>query len=685
MLCNSYSVVKEKPAYIQTMTTENSAIFTPLESDGTYVIYPCDINTWHDIKAQEATISPAACDGATLRPESSIVCEEIYEELNLEKEESCVTIIISDTCTTSGNDETSLGAPATNVTLSSVASDSAIHVQRSLRECLKLASSHGTEACCFLCPETYTSFTDLKKHFIAAHNLTQTIAQLTHVPSEYILLVAKEIKNLKCSCTTFICTTCKGNFSDILKLMQHVLLDHPATFGSFPFFTEQQYSDARICQQCTILKKLCHIDYDLFVKVLLDCRDCLDENCELLLKSWPLADCSEPCTWCAEEVEPEEARHSELTDGTPTVKREVVCYKIKQALKKCSKKGKASTCICPILKCPECPKTVANYADLCRHIRLSCHSTWHDMKILWDKYKIIKENCPVCPKYSYHCYILCPHCPHQTFESEKAAQAHMDSQHKAQTRNETVLACTCPNYYVCLKCSTSYPTPQSLYCHLQLMQHSTEENLAAIPAMIQRSIKSREGCPRCALEDSSNTPSLYQEEECSCKWVECSICKISFRKVSSLRDHKDRDKHVMSATDIRKEKQKLASSVKTCHRCCSEVEKYCMLCHERETFLHTHLRTRHQDCQIMLLRNNSGTYLEEVHTSGWDKGRQARYECSVCLLRFSFFNKLRHHVRQQHPHCYFTLLCLDLSNDVLQVKDFAAHEELMVLNVISKR
>lgn len=668
------------------MATENKTVFSPFEPDGTYVIYPCDINTWNDAEAQEATIYPVACEGAALWADSSIVCEEIYEELDLESEETHVTIIISDTSTTSGN-EPSLRPTATHSTFSMVPLDNTVHLRNSLRECLKLASCHGSEACCFLCTESYMSFTDLKKHFIEDHNLTQNIAQLSNVPSEHIMQVAKEIRHLDCSCTEFVCKSCEGKFSTILELMEHVLLHHPTTFGNFQFFTALQKRGLKKCQRCTILEKLCLIDYDLFVRVLIDSTNSSDENCKVLLKSWPLADCSEPCICCAEEGEPEEFRHCELTDQTSAIKREVVCYRIKQARmkKKRSQKAKASMCICPILKCPDCPTTVANYPDLCKHIRLNGHSSWRDMKILWDKYKIIKENCPICPKYSYHCYILCPHCPELAFESEKAAQAHMDSHQKGQTRNKAAPECTCPNYFLCLKCNSSYPTPQSLHHHQQQMQHTTEENLVAIPAMIQRSTKGRRECARCSLDDSGNMPGVYLEQECSCRWVECSICKTSFRKVSSLLDHKNKDNHAMSATDIRKEKEKLASSVKTCPRCSIEVEKYCMLCHQREAFLPTHLRTRHQDHQIMLLRNDSGVFLEEVHTTGWDKGRLARYECSVCLLRFSFPTRLRHHVRQQHSHCYFVLFCLDLSNDILQVKDFAAHEELMILNIVSNK
>lgn len=625
-----------------------------------------------------------ACKEPTMCANSTIICEEIYEEPDLGTEDSHVTIIIHDTSTTDENYCSSLEPSDMYFTLSSGPPVDADHIRRSLRECLRLASDQETEVQCFLCPETYQSFANLKKHFTETHDLTQSITHLANIPSEYITLMAKEVKHLECSCTGFFCKTCNTKFTHILPLMQHVLVNHPTTYGSFPFFMEKQKGVLKKCQQCTILEKLCYIDYDLFLRILFDQSESSDESCKVLLTTWPLANNSEPCLWCAEEGEQGEVGLSELPDISSIAKREVVCYRIKQGLKKkCLQKARAPVCICPILKCPDCPKTVANYADLCKHIRVNGHSSWQDMRILWDKYKIIKENCPVCPKYLYHCYIVCPHCPQVALGSEKAAQAHMDSEHKNQAKNKAAPLCSCPNSYTCLKCSTSHPTPQRLYHHLQKKQHVTEENLAAIPAMIQRTIKNKRECPRCSLSDSGNTSDSCQKEECSCRWVQCSTCKTSFRKVSSFLDHIDKVKHIMSASDIKKEKEKLASSVKTCRRCCIEVDRCCVLCHQREHFLGTHMKTYHQDHQIMLL-NDSGTFVEEPYTKEWDRGRLARYQCSECLLCFPSINKLRHHVRLQHPHRYFILFCLDLSGDVLQVKDFAAHEELMVLNIVTK-
>ncbi|MPC18852.1 hypothetical protein E2C01_011747 [Portunus trituberculatus] len=619
---------------------------------------------------------------------SSIVCEELDEELNQETGENTqVTIIISDSSATDKNG-VSLTPSHTLLGASPAPWSDPFFLRRCLEQCLKLTTPERIDVCCFLCSETCKSFSGLKKHLRESHNLSHSITQLPNLPAECISEIAKEIKKLECKCLVFVCPTCEVTFRHLLKLVQHVLLDHPTRCGDFTFFAEQQQkSHLEKCQRCMILDKLCHVDYDLFVRVLLECVECCDEECRALLLSWPLAHYAEPCEWCAKEEEDKE--HSGDSPSTHGTEREVVCYRIKlEHSDKLSQKS-ASECICPLMKCPECPKTLANYADLRKHVRQNNHSSWHDLRLIWEKYKTIKENCPVCPKHSYHKYILCPHCPHLNFESERDAQTHMNSHHNTQAGNKLHGVCTCPNYFLCLKCNTSYPTPQSLHWHMRQMQHETPENLAAIPAMIQDNIGSREGCPHCSLQGFlSASGSLQREEKCSCRWAECSTCKTSFKRVGGLLDHILRAKHPMSARDIRKERQKVASSMITCQRCCIEANKYCVLCHHKENFMYTHLRTLHQDCQIMLLRDHCGNVLEEHHQhhmgSSVSRG-PARYQCSVCHVCHPRVSELLCHVRHQHPHCHFTLLCLDLSEDIRQVKDLAGHDHLMLLSVVDKK
>ena len=670
---------------IATIDIKTKTLVTPPDLYSNLVYHHVDANTLHN----NVDVMQKAALGheGEKRCINSIVCEEIYEELNHGADEDTqVTIIISDTSLAAKNCKVSFSPPDTRLAVNSIPSSDPCNFRRCLEQCLNLASSQKFDVCCFLCSETYMSFIDLREHLRQAHNLSHGVNRLSNLPSECIIQIAKEIKKLECKCTAFICATCGVTYHYLLQLMQHVLLDHPTHYGDFPFFTEQQQRKyLEKCQRCTVLDKMCHIDYDLFVRVLLDCVECCDEDCRTLLLSWPLAHCSEPCEWCAEESEG--AEHTGNKAGTHGAEREVVCYRIKQKyLHKYSQESRILKCICPLMKCPECPKTVANYADLRRHVRQTSHSNWHDLRLMWEKYKIIKENCPVCLKHSYHSYILCPHCPHLAFESERDAQTHMDSQHNTQTGDKFHALCTCPNYFLCLKCNTSYPTPQRLHQHMRQMRHETPENLTAIPNMIKESIKGRKGCPRCSLQHSRDvTGSQEKEQECSCRWAECSTCKISFKKVSGLLDHTQRAKHPMSAKDIRKEREKLASSVTICQKCCIEANKFCMLCHQRENFMYTHLRTLHQDCQIMLLRDDCGNLLEEHHVESWDCGRLARYECSVCLICYPRVNKLLCHVRRQHPQCFFILVCLDLSEDVKQVKDFDGRQELMVLNVVDKK
>lgn len=666
-----------------TMDTEIRTLVTSQELHSTFNVQHVNASTLHSIDTRMPETALNHEEKTCIN--SSIVCEEVYEELDQEADENAlVTIVISDLSVATKNVAESLNPPDTQDVEKFTPLIDPCHFRRCLEQCLKLAMSDETEVCCFLCPETYTSFVDLRKHFRQTHKLTHSVAQPLNMPIKCITKIAKEVKQLECKCTTFMCAVCEVTHRDVLRLVQHVLLDHPTRYGDFPFFTEQQQrSSLEKCKRCAILDKLCHIDYDLFVRVLLNCVDCSDEDCKTLLLSWPLAHCSEPCEWCAEESEGEGAGNTASTHGK---EREVVCFRIKQKhSNKISQRTETSKCICPLIKCPECPQTVASYADLRKHVRQNNHGSWHDLRLVWEKYKVIKENCPVCSKHSYHNYILCPHCPQLVFESEKAAQTHMDSQHNTHDGEELPAVCTCPSHFLCLKCNTSYPTPQSLHSHMRQKQHETPENLAAIPAMIKRSIDGRKGCPRCSLQDSHKASgSQKKEEKCSCRWAKCSTCKTSFRRVSGLLDHTLRAKHPMSAKDIRKEREKLASSVTVCQRCCIEARKFCMLCHRKENFMYSHLKTRHQDSQIMLLRDDCGNLLEEHHTESWDGKHLARYECSVCRVCYTRFNELWCHVRQQHPRCYFTVMCLDLSEDVCQVKDFVSHDEFMVLNVIDK-
>ncbi|XP_063877942.1 uncharacterized protein LOC135109951 [Scylla paramamosain] len=668
------------------MNTETKASVTSPDLYSTFII--------HDVGASSLLRTGNVMPDAALGHEremfitSSIVCEETDEEFNQETGENTqVTIIISDTSAADKNGGVSLIPSHTHLDANPAPWSDPHFLRRCLKQCLKLTFPDKTDVCCFLCPDTCKSFIGLRKHLRETHNLSHGITQLPNLPAECISETAKEIRKLDCKCSAFICATCEVTFPHLLRLVQHVLLDHPTRCGDFTFFAEQQQKSClEKCPRCTVLDKLCRVDYDLFVRVLLECMECCDEECRTLLLSWPLAHYAEPCEWCAKE-EDKAKEHPGDSPGTHGAEREVVCYRIKQEhFDKFSQKSVTSECICPLMKCPECPKTVANYADLRKHVRQNNHSNWHDLRLMWEKYKTIKENCPVCPKHSYHMYILCPHCPHLDFDSERDAQTHMNFHHNTQDGDKLHGVCTCCNYFLCLKCNTSYPTPQSLHRHMRQMQHETPENLAAIPAMIQDSIRSREGCSHCSLQGSLiASVSLQKEEKCSCRWAECSTCKTSFRRVGGLLDHTLRAKHPMSARDIRKEREKLASSMITCQRCCIETNKYCALCHHKENFMYTHLRTFHQDCQIMLLRDDCGNVLEEHHAGGSDCRHLARYECSVCNVCHPRVNDLLCHVRRQHPQCHFTLVCLNLNEDRQQVKNLTGCENLMLLSVVDKK
>ncbi|XP_071549439.1 uncharacterized protein [Panulirus ornatus] len=548
---------------------------------------------------------------------------------------------------------------------------------------------------CFLCSETFSSYTNLKEHFIKDHSLQHSANKLSNPSPDYVERVSMQLQMLDCSCTDFKCKQCKVTFQQRLLLLHHILLDHPHFYPPFSFSTQSDVFFGNNCSQCSILEKLCVVNYYMFIKVLLKIEVCSDEIYAPLLQWCPSGEPFKSAVdYESKNINEDSYQEDLLFDNTGDTK--VVCYSFLQQTHfgktvHDMEKGKhvrSAECICPLLKCPDCPKTAATFGDLRKHVRLNDHNNWSKMRLLWKKYKAVKENCPSCHKYFYTSYVLCPHCPHLSFEDEDTAKTHMDSLHQghvSEFRSETVLKCTCSKLFLCMVCKTYYRTPQGLHHHMRRLRHETRENFDAIPRMIKERMEDKRKCARCSLFVSSKVNvvrSDEDQEQCSCKWAVCNMCGNSYKKISVLIDHMRKMKHPVNLEYIEHERKKLNASFKSCQKCNSMEDRYCIFCNTRENFIYHHIKTHHQDLQILLL--NARNYeLKDEYDIICENRDFAKYECSVCSKRFLHTTTLRQHVRKIHPNCYFTLQCLDLSNDTLKMETFATRKKIRVLAIVS--
>ncbi|XP_042241146.1 uncharacterized protein LOC121878791 [Homarus americanus] len=692
--------------------------------------YPCIIESPSstNINCSEDTsgVTVNSCDDeATMHLDSPMV-EMKYIKDDFESDDTLVTITISEVNEGGGESNMKVDcSPPVHITGGS-ASGCPIDLQSCFEQCLKFISADctcgmkrslsssqvsvtglneatGCPACCsevtcLLCSHTFSSYFNLKDHFLKDHSLSDSAHEVSNPSSEFIAIVSQQLKILNCSCNDYECDHCKTTFKKLLNLLHHVLIDHPDFYSSFPFFAAQRKGNRAVsCPRCAILDKLCVVNYYLFIRVLMVIESCSEEACAPLLQWCPAGESLRSTKEYESKLINEESHQGGqyLDDDT-----EVVCYSIQQESRsgkglrgvKKTKYAKASKCICPLLKCPECPKTTANFGDLRKHARINDHNVWNKMKLLWKKYKIIKEHCTACSGYSYLSYIFCPHCPHMSFEDEDAAQGHMDSLHGGGTNRsalKTDLACTCTKQFLCMKCDTYYRTPQGLHHHMRRLGHETRENFDAIPRMIRKKMEDKKKCPRCSLFMSSKARVTTDEdqENCSCKWAVCSTCGNSYKKISVLLDHMTKMEHPIDEEYIESEKKKLITSFKNCQKCSSMEDRYCIFCNTRQNFIYHHMRTHHQDQLIFLSSGENCELFDEYDLNSGDLSNKirdiAKYECSICFKSFLHTTTLRRHVSKIHPDCYYTLQCKDLSTDKLKMEDFASQREIKVLATVS--
>ncbi|XP_069957955.1 uncharacterized protein [Cherax quadricarinatus] len=417
-----------------------------------------------DLSSSKSALSSCTGSEDVLNSNSYEIIMNDIEEVDLETDDTLVTITISENKEDERNlhAECSAAVQITNNTFC----EYPINLKDCFQQCLKFISAGCTcqrgncvssqendfdlsktadcSACClevncFMCSNTFSSYYKLRDHLIKDHSLKINANMLSDPGSEYLHIIVKHLKVLNCNCAHYECKKCKETFQQRLVLLHHILSHHPqfySTFSFFPFHSVACYTIS--CPQCAILEKLCTINYLLFIKVLLEIENCQKDKYTLLLDWCPSV---KPVRHNVECLSEEPHKKAELLDSSRDGK--VVCYcitqqthsgKIVPRVKKM--KHSVSECICPLLKCPTCPKTTATFGSLRKHIRLNNHNNWN-MKLLWRKYKIIKENCSACGRFPYLDYILCPHCPHISFEDEEAAEAHMDSLHR-----EKVNKCT---------------------------------------------------------------------------------------------------------------------------------------------------------------------------------------------------------------------------------------------------
>lgn len=711
-----------KKTLSSTTKTKKSFISNTQSSSPFRVAVPSDTSINYNKDASKAKVIAFHGEETTVFSDSPVIVMKDVEE-DLETDDTLVTITIFE----NGSDDSKRNmeverSSALQILPISPSSKYPFDLKSCFQQCLKLVSMdctcekvinasssrvavaglNKTKVCptcclqmnCFMCLNTYSSYIDLKEHFIKDHSLQHNANKLSNPSSEYVEIVSMQLEMLDCSCTDFECEQCKLTFKQRLPLVHHSLLDHPHFYPTFSFSAQPGGLYGSSCPQCTVLEKLCDINYYLFIKVLLKIEGCSDEVHAQLLQWCPSGEPFKNNVECESKNSNEDSYQEGLLDNVGDT--EVVCYSVMQQthfgkIVHDMEKGKhveSVECICPILKCPDCPKTTTTFGDLRKHVRLNDHNNWNKMRLLWKKYKAIKENCPSCHRFSYTSYVLCPHCPHLSFEDEDEAKAHMDSLHQrhvSESRTETMLTCTCSKLFLCMICETYYRTPQGLHHHMRRLGHETRENFDAIPRMIKERIEDKRKCARCSLFTSSKAlvvRSDEDQEQCSCKWAVCNMCGNSYKKISVLIDHMRKMKHPVDLEYIERERKKLNASFKSCQKCNSMEDRYCIFCNTRENFIYHHIRTHHQDQQILVL-NGKNYELKDEYDIICENKDFAKYECSICLKRFLHTTTLRHHVRKIHPDCYFTLQCLDLSTDTLKMENFAIRKEIRVLAIVS--
>nr|XP_045583881.1 uncharacterized protein LOC123746407 [Procambarus clarkii] len=544
-----------------------------------------------------------------------------------------------------------------------------------------------SEVSCFLCSDTFSCY-HLKNHMMKNHAVKINNNMLSNPDSDFLDIVSEHLKMLDCNCAHYECGRCKLTFRLRIDLLHHILLDHRRFYSPYSL-----HSDGHLainCPQCAILGKLSIVNYYLFIKVLLRMEKCPEEKYTLLLEWCPPNVSLKNAIVCVNEES-----HAESQLSTCDRAGEVMCYTILQKAQsgkrtpriKRKKSSESNDCICPLLKCPDCPKTTTNLGDLRKHVRLNNHNNWNSIRELWRKYKIIKENCPACEKFQYLDYILCPHCPHIHFDDEEAADTHMNLLHRGNVGKSAIktdTGCTCAKQFLCMTCDKYFCTPQGLHHHMRRLGHETRANFDALPGMIKTRIKDKKKCPRCSLFISSKSQTVGSEEEpeeCSCEWAVCNTCGNSYKKICVLLDHMRKMDHPVNIEYIEKERKKLISAFKGCQKCNNMEDRYCIFCNTRQNFIYHHMKTHHHDQQLMVLNGNNCELLDEYDLDNIERDI-AKYECSVCLKRFLHSTTLRNHVRKVHPDCYFTLHCIDLSGDTLKMEDFASRKEIKVLAIV---
>lgn len=581
-----------------------------------------------------------------------------------------------------------------------------ISMRRCLEQCLQLADfesnckirtvsiyeeknkeklqKKATQFTCFVCSKSFEVFSQLKDHLVGEHFLTFWRTEESCQTSKFVEILSDELKSAECKCCEFICQECKVKFSKRFLLLKHTSESHCRIFSPQLLQDGQQRKIDDFCNQCIILQKLWVIDYTLFITVLKHIEEISSEQFTDLLHCDRLKEsCAKTQEVRSKNVVGQESKErctlmSEEETMSANEEFEIHCYCVLQP--NC-KVPQYTECVCPMLKCPECPQTVCNFSELRRHTRLNNHNNSNAMRLLWNNYKYFKKHCPVCRDFVYHNYIMCPHCPHLHFEEEDKASNHMDIVHGRTAVGED-LTCTCTNFFLCLTCQKYYRTPQGLHHHMRRLGHETPENFEAIPKMIKDKLAQRKKCPHCSLLTSSvasDTEECEDQPDCTCKWAVCKTCGNSYRKVSSLLSHMKKMGHQSNDKYIQSEREKVTSSFKACLRCNSNDDRFCIFCNKRENFVYHHIRTHHQDQLIMLLSDENMMTIDEYQVNN------LKYECSICLRRFLHTPTLRCHVRKVHPHHYFTLQCLSLENDNLTVNDFAVREKIRVIGAVPSK
>ncbi|XP_042861695.1 uncharacterized protein LOC122250176 [Penaeus japonicus] len=540
--------------------------------------------------------------------------------------------------------------------------------------------NNATKLTCFLCSESFEIFAQLKDHLIEKHFLKIWRNEESCQNSKFVKILCDELKNIDCKCSEFICQECKAKFSNRVLLLKHMSESLCRVYSpQLPQDDWKRKIDG-FCNQCIILQKLWIIDYALFITVLKHLDYISSEQYTALLHCYPP---KEPIRK-SQEINSSNGEKSKdlytimLEEETVNANEEfeIHCYCILQP--EC-RSPEYTACVCPMLKCPKCPQTACNFSELRRHTRLNNHNNYNAMRLIWNNYKYFKKNCPSCKDFVYHNYILCPHCPHLHFEEEDKASNHMDIVHGRTAAGEEDLTCTCTNVFLCLTCQKYYRTPQGLHHHMRRLGHETAENFEAIPKMIKEKLAQRKKCPHCSLLTSSACSEAEECEEqpdCTCKWAVCKTCGNSYRKVSSLLSHMKKMGHQINDKYIQSEREKVAASFKACLKCNSNDDRFCIFCNKRENFVYHHIRTHHQDQLIMLLSDENMMNVDEYQANS------LKYECSICLRRFSHTPTLRCHVRKVHPHHYFTLQCLNLESDGLTMNDFAVRDKIRVIGAV---